>query len=429
MSAGNLPEEPRDGDYLFEMPQPIPSYLIALAVGDLDFRATGSRTGVFAEPAVVDRAAREFEDTEEMLLTAERLFGEYRWGRYDILVLPPSFPFGGMENPRLTFATPTILAGDKSLVALVAHELAHSWSGNLVTNATWRDFWLNEGFTVYVERRILEAVYGPERAAMESVLGRQTLEEEMARLDPRDQVLHVDLKGRDPDEGMTEVPYEKGYLFLKTLEAAYGRNVFDDFLAGYFKQFAFQSITTKQFAEDLQFHLINQGSREIRIPVKQWLNEPGIPGDAWQASSDAFANVETQISGWLEGRAPVSSIKASKWTTHEWLHMLNLLPAGLGTAKMGQLDAAFHLTRTGNSEILCKWLELAVANGYEAAYPRLSEFLTSQGRRKFLRPLYSALVKTPEGRKRAEAIYKKARPGYHPISVSSIDEILGYSAN
>ena len=218
MSAENDSRTPRDGDYRFRMRQPIPSYLIALAVGDLSFRPLGPRTGVYAEPPVVDKAAKEFSDTEKMVRATERLYGPYRWGRYDLLVLPPSFPFGGMENPRLTFATPTILAGDKSLVALVAHELAHSWSGNLVTNATWRDFWLNEGFTVYLERRIQEAVYGRARAQMEAALGRRDLEEELAGLEPPDEILHIDLKGRDPDAGFTEVAYEKGALFLLHLE-------------------------------------------------------------------------------------------------------------------------------------------------------------------------------------------------------------------
>src|SRR5262249_49226858 len=193
------------------------------------FKALGPRSGVYAEPPVVDRAAAEFADTEKMMAAAERLYGPYRWDRYDILVLPPSFPFGGMENPRLTFATPTVLAGDKSLVALIAHELAHSWSGNLVTNATWSDFWLNEGFTTYMERRLVEEVYGADAAAMEAVLGRQDLEDELARLDDRDEILHIDLAGRDPDEGATRLPYEKGALLLRSIEELYGRARFDEF--------------------------------------------------------------------------------------------------------------------------------------------------------------------------------------------------------
>ena len=217
MSAENDPQAARSGEYHFKMTQPIPSYLIALAVGDLEFKPLGSRTGVYAEPSIAGKAAKEFEDTEKMLVATEKLYGPYRWGRYDLLVLPPSFPYGGMENPRLTFATPTIIAGDKSLVSLVAHELAHSWSGNLVTNATWSDFWLNEGFTTYVTQRIIEAVYGPDRAAMEGVLEHQELMELLKTLPEPDQILHIDLTGRNPEDGVTDIPYAKGAGFLAAL--------------------------------------------------------------------------------------------------------------------------------------------------------------------------------------------------------------------
>ena len=425
MSAGNLPDPPRDGDYSFQMTRPAPSYLIALAVGELQFRPLGRRTGVYAETPLLARAAAEFADTEKMLETAERLFGSYQWGRYDLLVLPPSFPLGGMENPRLTFATPTILAGDKSLVSLVAHELAHSWAGNLVTNATWSDFWLNEGFAVYLERRIQEAVYGQDRAAMEAVLGRRQLEEEMARLEERDQILHGDLAGRDPDDGFTEVPYEKGALFLTTLEAACGRDRLDAYLRGYFERFAFKSITTSQFLEDLQFHLLNDYELKDKVPVREWLYESGIPAGAWQPVSDAFSRVEEQGKPWLEGKLSASAMETGAWSTQEWLHLLSFLPDNLGPAKMRELDNAFHLTSTGNSEILCQWLLMGIRNNYQAAYPRLREFLTSMGRRKFLRPLYGELAKTSEGKKRALAIYRQARPLYHSISVAAVDEILG----
>src|SRR5688572_15852500 len=258
MSAENDAGTPRDGDYSFRMRQPIPSYLIALAVGDLRFRGLGRRTGVYAEPQVIARAASELSDTERMVVATERLYGPYRWGRYDLLVLPASFPYGGMENPRLTFATPTILAGDKSLVSLIAHELAHSWSGNLITNATWRDFWLNEGFTTYLERRIQEAVYGRARAEMEATLGLRDLNEVIASLEDRDEILHIDLNGRDPDEGSNDIPYEKGALFLRHLEETFGRARFDQFLKSYFNHFAFQSITTAQFVDYLNKNLLDK---------------------------------------------------------------------------------------------------------------------------------------------------------------------------
>lgn len=428
MSAENDPRTPRDGDYQFRMLQPVPSYLIALAVGDLSFRPLGRRTGVYAEPPVVDKAAREFADTEKMVRATEKLYGPYRWGRYDILVLPPSFPFGGMENPRLTFATPTVLAGDKSLVSLVAHELAHSWSGNLVTNATWSDFWLNEGFTVYLERRILEAVYGRERAEMEAALGRRTLEEELATLDKRDQILHVELKGRDPDAGFTEVPYEKGALFLRHLEETFGRARFDRFLRGYFNHFAFQSITTEQFLDYLKANLLDKYPQlAARVPVDEWIYKPGIPANAPKPTSPAFSRVEEQAKRWLENEIPASSIQTAKWTTQEWLHFLKSLPQELDGKKMEELDQAFHLTQSGNSEIEFQWLLMSIRNQYEPAYPRLEEFLTSIGRRKFIKPLYEELAKTPEGKERAIAIYKRARPTYHPIAVTSIDEVLKWN--
>ena len=325
MSAANDDGAPTAGDYTFHMDQAVPSYLIALAVGDLAFSGLGPRVGVYAEPSVLRLAAAEFADTEAMILATERLYGPYRWERYDLLVLPPSFPFGGMENPRLTFATPTILSGDKSLVSLVAHELAHSWSGNLVTNATWRDFWLNEGFTTYIERRIIEEVYGRSRAEMEAVLGRQALGEELDRLGDADEILHIDLTDRDPDDGMTQVPYEKGALFVRYLEEAVGRERFDQFLRSYFDAFAFQSITTDDFLSYLREHLLGDprwsvsGGQQV---VDQWIYQPGLPVSTPQPQSDAFALVEQASRAWLRGQTPTSELPAARWTTHEWLHFL-----------------------------------------------------------------------------------------------------------
>jgi leukotriene-A4 hydrolase len=428
MSAGNDPAQQRTGDYRFEMTQPIPPYLLALAVGDLEFRRLGPRTGVYAEPTVVGRAAVEFGDLEGMLKACEGLYGPYRWGRYDVLVMPPSFPFGGMENPRLTFASPTILSGDKSLVSLLAHELAHSWSGNLVSNATWRDFWLNEGFTVHLERRILEAVYGPARAEAEAVLGRRSLERELAGLPKPDQVLHIDLSGRNPDEGVTDVPYEKGALFLRHLEAVYGRDRLDRFLKGYFDHFAFRSITTAEFVAYLEQHLL-QGdpAKAARANVEEWLHSPGLPADAPNPTAAALKRVEGSAAAYSAGRLKASELPGKDWGTHERLHFLSLLPADLGSKRMADLDAALTMTETGNSEVACQWLLLAVRHGYEPAYGRLERFLTEQGRRKFLKPLYEELVKTPAGRERARAIYRKARPTYHPVSVGTVDAIVGWS--
>jgi leukotriene-A4 hydrolase len=403
MGAERLPGQERNCAASFRMEQPIPSYLIALASGDLEFRSLGPRSGIFAEPATIEAAAYELADTEAMIDAVEAMYGPYRWGRYDLLVLPPSFPFGGMENPRLTFATPTILAGDRSLVSLVAHELAHSWSGNLVTNATWSDFWLNEGFTVYVERRILERIYGPARAAMEAMLGRYQLDAEMAGLPESDRVLHIDLTGRDPDDGCTLVPYEKGALLLRTIEKSVGREPFDRFLRGYFDRFAFQSITTSDFLEHIRRELPNP------VPLDEWIFRPGIPAGAAEPYSDAFQRVE---SGW-----PTDT---STWSTHEWLHFLR----SQNPPDMARLDREFHLSDSHNSEILFQWLLMAVKAGYQPAFPKVGPFLKSVGRRKFVKPIYTELMKTPEGQELARAIYAEARPGYHPITQATIDSIV-----
>jgi leukotriene-A4 hydrolase len=428
MSAENPTAVSESGLYHFRMPQPIPSYLLALAVGDLEFRALGPRSGVYAEPSVVERAAWEFADTPEMIRVAEELYGPYRWGRYDILVLPPSFPFGGMENPRLTFATPTIIAGDRSLVSLIAHELAHSWSGNLVTNATWDDFWLNEGFTNYITHRIMERVYGREYAEMLSVLAMQDLREEIASIGPTDADTHLklDLMGRDPDEGMTSIAYEKGYFLLRRLEDAFGRQRWDAFLRGYFDHFAFQSVTTEQFVAYLQEHLFARHPDAARqVDLRAWIYGPGLPPDAPEPVSPAFAEVEREIDRFMTGRHP-SQLEVDGWSTHEWLHFLRNLPQPLDRSQMALLDEGFNLSQAGNSEILFAWLVNVIRNQYSPAWGALERFLTEQGRRKFVLPLFRELAATPEGRELAATIYQKARPGYHAITIQSVDAELGW---
>ncbi len=422
-AAGNSQTNRRTGDYRFAMTRAIPPYLIAIAVGDIRFKSLGPRTGVYTEPSMVAKSAYELADTEKMVVATEKIYGPYRWGRYDLLVLPPSFPFGGMENPMLTFATPTILAGDRSLVSLVAHELAHSWSGNLVTNATWRDFWLNEGFTTYLERRIIEAVYGVNRREMEAMLGKRTLLEELAALPPSDQVLHIDLAGRDPDEGMTNVAYEKGALFLRFLEEKFGRAEFDRFVKGYFNAHAFKSITTDTFAAYLEKNLLNKRPGIVsRAEADVWLNEPGLPANAPDPRSENFAKVAKLANDFAAGNSAPGTAVTKGWTTQEWLQFLKSMPESLGAAKMAELDKAFGLTKVGNSEVSFQWLMMSIRHGYAPADARLEEFLTTIGRRKFVRPLFTELSK--KDMTRACSIYAKARPGYHPITQSSVDAIV-----
>jgi leukotriene-A4 hydrolase len=416
------------GEFNFKMNIPIPSYLIAIAVGDLAFRPLGTRAGVYDEPSLIDRDAKEFEDIESMIRTTEKLYGPYAWGRYDVLVLPPSAPYGGMENPRLTFVSPTIVAGDKSLVSVVSHELAHSWSGNTVTNATWSDFWLNEGFTTYIERRIVEAVYGKERAEMEADLGRQRLVEMVKEFDPKDQVLHVDLSGRDPDEGSTELPYEKGALFLRQLEQAVGREKFDAFLRSYFGKFRFRSITTKDFLDYLTQNLLAKNPvAGKKVPMKlieEWVYKPGLPESAPQIHAAAFDRVELAAKAFVDGTTPAAQLPAKSWSTPEWLHFLKALPRDLGGDRMRELDEQFHLTQSGNIEITLQWLLLAIKNNYAVADQKVESTLMRVGRRKIAKPLYVELAKTEAGKQRARQIFERARSGYHPILSNEVAEML-----
>jgi leukotriene-A4 hydrolase len=426
MSADNDPNAARDGDYSFKMPQKIPSYLMAIAAGDLVFKPISARSGVWAEPAMVDKAAKEFDDTEKMIQTAEGLYGPYRWERYDLLVLPPSFPYGGMENPRLTFATPTVIVGDKSLVSLVAHELAHSWSGNLVTFSSAKDAWLNEGVTSYVENRIVEALYGKDQADMERVIARNELKVEFKDLDPKLQILAEkpgDLK--DPDNSSSSTVYTKGAWFLQWMEEQVGRANFDAFLRGYFDHFAFQSISSQQFADYAKANLIAKYPGKIdQNTFDAWLYEPGIPAAAPQVLAQRFGVVDSARLAWLgSAQLPPPAI-TGPWSTQEWVHFIEALPPTLRVDQLAQLDAAYHFTGTPNGEIAQRWYPLAVRSGYTAANDGIAAFLEKVGRRKLIVPTYTELVKTEPGLALAKTIFDKAKPGYHPITTGTVQKLI-----
>ncbi|AZQ83656.1 M1 family peptidase [Colwellia sp. Arc7-635] len=425
MSADNVPDTERDGDYSFSMPQAIPAYLIAIGVGDLQFKAMSKQTGIYAEAYILDRAVAEFDDTQLMIDETEKLFGAYRWGRYDLLILPPSFPFGGMENPRLSFITPTVVAGDKSLVNLIAHELAHSWSGNLVTNESWQDLWLNEGFTSYVENRIMEAVFGADRALMERALDAQNLNYEIAELPPGDTQLYLSLNGRDPDDAFSGVPYTKGQLFLVYLEEKFGRDKFDAFIMQYFDDHAFQSLGTKNFVTYLKANLTHKYAGIVSDKeLNEWIYEQGLPSYTPKPRSDAFVKIDQYISKWTSAQLELAQIPTKDWTLHEWLHFINNLPLSISNERMISLDKAFNLTNSTNAEVAHAWYLLALRSGYDAVYPAMATYLESIGRRKLIVPLYKALAETAKGKEWAQAVYKKARPGYHPLAQGTVDAIL-----
>ena len=421
MSASNPQEYNSSNTYHFEMKQSIPPYLIALAVGNLAFKAIDDRTGVYAEPSMLPSCADELIDMGKMVNAAEELYGGYDWERFDVIVLPPSFPFGGMENPRLTFATPTIIAGDKSLTALIAHELAHSWSGNLVTNATWDDFWLNEGFTVYFERRIMEALYGKDYVEMLALLGFQSLERDLKALDPNLQRLKLKLKGLHPDEGMSEIAYEKGYFFLRLIEETVGRDEFDVFLKNYFNDHKFQTIITEYFIGYLKDNLLIPSGSKINID--EWVYSAGLPENCPVISCSRFEAIDSLLNLYHR-KSDVAILDAKNWSTHEWRHFIAGLHSETSKQQMKSIDEKFNLTQSGNSEILAIWFEQSIRFGYEGIDDALEQFLIRIGRRKFLVPLYQALSNTTSGKNRAKEIYEKARSNYHYVSYSTIDKIL-----
>lgn len=431
MSAANPQERSEDGSYNFKMEQPIPAYLLAMSVGDLKFQSLGNRSGVYAEPSLLEKSANEFADLEKMIAAAEGLYGPYQWDRYDIIVLPPSFPFGGMENPRLTFATPTIIAGDRSLVALVAHELAHSWSGNLVTNATWDDFWLNEGFTVYFENRIMESMYGKPIADMLAMISYEDLNDMIADLETSgnadDSKLKLDLTGRNPDDGVTPIAYDKGFYLLKLIENTVGREKWDTFLKGYFEANKFKTMTTEKFLTYLDDNLLNgvAGAKE-KIGLKEWIYNTGLPDNCPKVESDRIANLMKEVERFKNG-TKAADLATNGWVYQEWWLFLQNLPEKLSAEQMKDLDDTFKLTQNGNSEIIFQWLMHAIRNEYKPAYKRLEEFCYTVGRRKFIQPLYAEMMKFEATQAMAKRIYKRSRKNYHFVATNSIDPIVGHT--
>ncbi|MDZ4759207.1 MAG: M1 family metallopeptidase [Bacteroidota bacterium] len=423
MSAENDTAKHVDGIYHFKQAKPIPSYLMALAVGDIAFKKLGDNCGIYAEPNMLEKAAWEFADMGTMIKSAEGLYGKYLWGQYDVLVLPPSFPFGGMENPCLTFATPTVIAGDRSLVSLVAHELAHSWSGNLVTNATWDDFWLNEGFTVYFEHRIMEKIYGKLYVDMLCKLELDEMKKEMSEMGDTnpDTKLKLKLAGRDPDEGVTDIAYIKGCFFLQTIENTVGREKWDQFVNTYFKTFAFKSITTERFLEYLNSELIKGNKQwQEKIKINEWVYGTGLPSNYPNIQSSELHKSERAAKEFTNPE----KLDTKGWTTHHWLHFLRSLPKKIALKDLEKLDAKFKFTQSGNCEILCDWFQIAIVNHYEAAYKALEKYLCTVGRRKFVEPLYEKLLTYPQIKALAKDIYCKARPSYHTVTRTTIDQMM-----
>jgi len=425
MSAMNPQQKNDTGVYTFKQDKAIPSYLMAIAVGDIGFKSIDHRTGVYAEKSVLDKAAWEFDELGKMVTAAEKLFGPYRWGRYDVLVLPPSFPYGGMENPNLTFLTPGVIAGDRSLTSLLAHELGHSWSGNLVTNATWNDVWLNEGFTTYVEHRIGEAIFGIQEAKMQDVLSRKTLTDNMQDYGSKNPAtqLKVNVDDQNADESLSDIPYEKGYAFLQTVENVVGRKTFDQFITEYFNAHAFQSITTEDFFKYFNKHLI-KGNKALadKIKAEDWIYKPDIPSNIITPVSEDFNAIDQIQKTWRQ--TGLKGLSAKIKSTNKKQHFIDYLPADMTVKEMADIDKEFNFTQGGNFVIKRQWFVQAIRHQYKPAYPAIELFMMATSRTGSLQTLYKEMVKTPEGKTWAKQIFEKAKSGYHLTTVQDLQKTL-----
>ena len=457
MSANNPTERNAKGDYSFKMPQAIPSYLMALSAGDFAYHAYTDQVGVYAERSVINKASNEFVALPKMFEAAQKLFGPYKWGKYDLLIQHKSFPFGGMENPKLSFINPTVIAGDRSLVSVIAHELAHSWSGNLVTNQSWDDFWLNEGITVYIEHRIMEVLYGKETTQMLETLDYMELLQELKTIakssHPKDSRLQLSLEKRDPDDGMTSVAYVKGALFLKSLEKAVGRERLDPFLLSYFQDHQFQPITSEAFENYLKTKLLEPN--KLTFNANEWIYLEGLPQNCYIPHSSKLESMKVLAAKTNSGEdifAPISKVKwveipqkatrrrnnkprfekviyqekldISNYGTQEWQSYIRALDTKIPIEVLNDIDHYMSFSKKGNAEIKYEWFLLNIKRQNRSVYPAIREFLKSTGRRKYILPLYEALKNNAEDKLWAVSVFNEAKAGYHAIAQISVAKLL-----
>ena len=430
--------------FRYRQPVPISTYLIALAGGRMTSKDVSPRVRIWAEPEVTDVAAYEFSETEEFLKTAESLTCPYQWGRYDVLCLPPSFPYGGMENPCLTFATPTLLAGDKSLANVIAHEIAHSWTGNLVTNHTWEHFWLNEGWTVWLERKIMSRYKGdPNILKLSAQIGWKHLEDDIALFGSDNGFTNLvwPLSGEDPDEAFSRVPYEKGFNLLMRLERIVGTENFEAFAKSYIAKFKFQTVTSQDF-KDHFMSTFATGETAANVACIDWdevFYAPGLPqtpdfsnplsieclkyADSWLAIEKGEDDKESTLSG----------MTISHWSTEQMnIFLEKLLKYAVETAPISEMtlrkiDDAYHFTDSGNSEIRFRWQSICLKSEALWILPKVVDFVGSQGRMKFVRPLYRALKSLKQGDGLAKETFEKLKSLYHPIARKMVAQDLGVS--
>ncbi len=415
----------KEGDFrvdAFRMPQPVPTYLFALAIGKLEFRELGPRTGVYAEPEILNAAAWEFAGNEQILTEAERLFGPYLWGRYDVLVMPPAFPYGGMENPRLTFLSPGLILGDRSRTNVISHELAHAWTGNLVTNATWEDFWLNEGWTTYAESRITEALEGVDFDQLLTYNGLMNMFEDMERFGmvSRKTCLKYSQQGINPDEVFSTIPYYKGQLFLLALEQSVGRENFDIFIQKYISTYPFESLTTEQFMSFLKQELPEAIKH---VDVNQWLFAPGFPKNAPALRSALYDDVEKVLDAYKRGDLPARQ-QVAGWIGEQVLLFLKSIKGGIPTEDCRNLEELFGLKKMNDARVLTAFYVISIRSGYQEVLPGIEKIIANEGRYLLITRLFRTMLEVEWARGLTRPLYDKYRNRHHPITQAGIEQIL-----
>jgi aminopeptidase N len=424
MSARNDAEVKHNGNYAFVNRDAIPPSRIALAVGDLRFKATGSRTGVYAEKPLLADAAKEFADTENLLKIAETLFGSYRFERCDLVVLPPPFPLAEVGNPRAPFISSTVVTGDRSEESVVALAVAQAWAGDLVSGATPRDAWIDAGLALYMQNRLVREAYGETRSTADRVLAEHSVRENLAQMARPDQALAVDQRDRDPAVPRSATD-EKGGLLFTFLDGKFGREHLDAFLKSYFDHFAFKSITTEEFLGYLDENLLDRFPGIVSASqVEAWVKEPGLPQEAPLLAVHLYESVDAMRNAWLAGKTPAKKLDTRAWVTPQWTYFLDGIPGPLRKDQLNELDQAFGFTRSANAEIASSWFVLVIKSAYQPSYARLEEFLETNGRQTLLMPVYAELMKTPGGEALAKRVFARARSVYQTHTAAALDAIV-----
>ena len=415
----------------FKQQIPVMSYLIAIAVGAIESRRIGPRSQVWSEAELIEKAAFDFSETDEMIKTAEQLCGPYEWKIFDILVLPPSFIYGGMENPCMSFLSPTALSGDKSNADVIAHDIVHSWAGNLVTNVNFEHFWINEGVTTYLERKVIGKLDGEPSRHLHAILKWKDLEAEVESLGPSNHLtaLVTNLTTVHPDNALTEIPFEKGSTFLWYLEDVVGgATVFEPFLKSFFKDFSKQSIDSEQFKSYFIKYFYNVEALQT-IDWDTWLYKPGMPIYKPQFDNSMAKkcwNLAKKWKQWNMKRRKVWKIEFHSFSPLQKQEFLSSLFNGppLNHLKLNSMEKLYSLNGSPNYEILFRWIRLGIKARWIPIVQPALKLLSEQGRLKYSKQIFKDLYDWKEMRPKAISTFLAHKDEMSLLYVEIISKML-----